>query len=255
MALNARITKLEDVAEPFRKEYVPADDGNGFVLDVTNFDALPGVMGLKSKNTELLSTTVKLKETLKKFDGVDVDDLNKQITELKKAGGSAADVAALRADYEGKIKGIQSASQAELEKAHKERDEEVGAARNFFVDALVTEALRKVGVSPKVLGHVVRERLKVERKDGRFEAQVLDNNGQPRIKNGQGHAFTVDDLVGELRNDPEFAVAFPATGAGGSGTQGSGNNSTGAGGQKVIKAEDIGANLEGVANGTVKVQR
>lgn len=107
------------------------------------------------------------------------------------------------------------AHQAELKK----HADLAAALRAQLEDSLVDGELTRAisaypGARPKLLLPAARSKVALREIGGKQRAVVLDDKGEPRLKPG---AKTADeymapaDLVAEMRNDKEYAGAFPAS--------------------------------------------
>lgn len=247
MALKAVLSSIEgldDVTKAFYKEA----DGK-YVLDLEGVDEMPAFAAQRTKTRELLDEKKKLQERIEAL-GVSTPE---EVEELKKAAKSNNSDRVK--ELEAKLAGASEASQKEILAAKQEAEAERNAARTFFEEAEITRALTAAKGVPQLLSHVVKSHLKTDRTDdGKFAMKVLGRDGQPRIKDGQGNPFTIDDLIGELKQDPMYGRAFEAEGKTGSGATG---GSGGGGSGKVISKDDpiaFGQNLEAIAKGEVTVQ-
>lgn len=106
----------------------------------------------------------------------------------------------------------------------------------MLVDNAALTALSAHKGNPELLQRVVTDRLRLTEKDGKFGVEVIDANGNPRIKNAKGEMMSVDDLVVEMRADKRFAVAFESQAKGGGGVPPDNKNGGGAAG-KYTRAE------------------
>ena len=207
--------------------------------------------GLKANRDELLGELKTLKAASKAYDGIDP----KEYKTLKVA---AAEAASKKAEADGDWEALK---QQLIEQHGKDTDAlkvELGAAHGsiekLLVDARAVAAIVEAKGSPKVLLSHVKQFVKVVRDGEEYAVQVVDGNGTQRFKDGAGTPMTIEHLVQELRDDPEFAVNFEGSGSTGGGAA----KSTGrAGGAKTIAAGDskaFMANLEDIAKGTVEVR-
>lgn len=251
MAVKAKVASLDGVDEALKAHYTAGEDG-AYYFAVEGIEEMPAVRGLKAKNTELLDKNVKLNESVKAY-GMTPEEVAALKEQASKGGGGKAEE--IRAEYETKLKQTSEQAQKEIQTAKEQAKAEQDAARRYFQTGEITRAIGGAKGVPELLSHVVEQHVKVERgEDGAFSLKVIGKDGQPRIKDSQGAAYSLDDLVSELKADPKYGRAFEAEGKGGSGAAPNGNG--GAGGAKTIRAGDLdafGANLEAIAKGTVTV--
>jgi len=136
------------------------------------------------------------------------------------------EAAALREAEDAKRRGDYEALEKQLKENHakelKALEAELKAIRNeretSFINAEITSAIASAKGIPDLLMPVIRSKVKTEDKDGKLNIVVLGQDGKPRIKDGQGAAFTLADLVAELKSNETFGRAFDGAGATGAGT-------------------------------------
>src|SRR6266571_3043670 len=87
--------------------------------------------------------------------------------------------------------------------------------RESLVDGELTRAISAYpGARHKLLMPAAKQKVDLREVGGKLRSVVLDDKGEPRLKQG---AKTADeymepaDLVAEMRNDKEYAGAFPAS--------------------------------------------
>jgi hypothetical protein len=101
----------------------------------------------------------------------------------------------------------------------KKRDEAAARLRVQLEESLVDGELTRAyaatgGTRPNLFMPAARTKVAAREISGRLRAVVLDDKGEPRLK---PNAKTTDDYMGmadlvtEMRNDKEYAAAFPAT--------------------------------------------
>lgn len=265
MALKAVVTSLDGVDAQFHSLYSKDEESDNYVLEVEGVDEMPAVVGLRKKRDELLGKLKTASESLKQFDGIDLEKYSETMSKIEKGElvpkGSAdpnADIAKLTEEYEAKIQGIQSKAESELKQlqekvgeAEQAAEREKAAARAYFTQKEITSALAEHDVPYELLGHIVERQVKVETTDdGRFQLHVVGADGHPRVKDSKGNHYQVADLVEEMREDPKYQRAFPSSGASGSGAQGGGSRTK----NGTVSRSQPGAfiqNMEGIANGDV----
>ena len=132
--------------------------------------------------------------------------------------------------YRELLQEIEEQSQNEIQRTKTEAEQKVEKMRKnlekYFIDKTVSETLNAEGASVKLLGKHIKEQVKVvEDENGDFHTVVVDKEGNPRLKRG-GVDFTITDLVNEMKNDDDFAKAFPAPDTSGSGSDASTGSKT-----------------------------
>ncbi len=248
MAIKAVLGSLDGVDEALRAHYAKGEDGR-FYAAVEGIEEMPAFAAQRAKAVELLDEKKKLQQ---KFEALGIST-PEEVAALKesaaKAGGKQVE------ELTAKLAQASEAAQKEIARAKEEAEAERAAARSYFKQGEVTRAISAAKGVPELLAHVVDQHLDVVRTEsGSFELKVMGRDKQPRIKDSAGNPFTLDDLVSELRADPKYGRAFEVDAKTGSGA--AANGGTGGGGVTTIRAGDreaFGANLEAIANGTVKV--
>ena len=202
MPLKAVLTSTEGLDEAVQGLYKQVDGGK-YVLDIEGVDDLPAVSGLKAKNHELLGKVREANERLSSFGDVTPD----QIEELRKAG--TAQGGERMKELEQKLAAQAEASRREIEQAKQEAEKARSANMTAYKQREVAFALAEARANPKLLSHVVEGHVDVRMTDdGTFQLQVVGPDGQPRIKDGQGNAVTLKDLLTEMKGDPDYRNAF-----------------------------------------------
>lgn len=224
MALKAEIEKLEDVPEDQRGLYRQA--GERFRLDVEGVEFPDDTRGLKSALEKEREENRRLNRTLKSLPPDFDAEKWAQMTQAEKD----------RAEEEAKKKGEWDNLKAQLKDAHtkemKQKDDEIGSlTRELETQMIDAEAARlladKVKGSAKLLMPHIRERVVAKKEDGRWVRQVIDPDTKKIRLGSKGENMTMEELLLEMRGSDEFAGAFDASGATGSG--GTGRNAAGGG--------------------------
>ena len=243
MALKSRIAKLEEVAEAIRTEYTKGDDGL-YYLNVDQVEELPAVRGLKTKRDELLGTIVTMNERFKGIDPEEVKSLKAKLEANNKGGKNDEMIEQLNNTIaQMKAAAIEEKSklQGDLDKTRQEKD-------RYIIKNEIKGACVKLGAKPMFLEHHIEGKLVV--RDGKV--LVVDSSGNPKIKNSMNDPMTIEDLVTEMKQDPEWAPAFASDAKSGSGATGSSNGSMLPG---TFSRKEPGAflkNAEGIIKGTAK---
>lgn len=214
MALKAKIAKLEDVVEAFRGEYTKGEDG-AYYLAVDGIESIPAVVAIQRKREEVGLLNRQLKE---KYDGVDIDDLKAakvKLAELE-AGNRGGKNDEKIVELTNTVK--QLTAQAASEKAALEEKvtKAVSEKDRYIRKAEIVRELQAAGGNPTFLEHHLEPMLRVV--DGKVV--VVDDSGNPRIKNSMNEPLTLKDVIADLKTKPEFGGAFASQAAGGSGASG-----------------------------------
>jgi len=245
MALEINIDTLESVAEPLRALYVP--NGDKFKLDTSGME---DTSGLKSALEKERSTA---------------RELDKQSKQWKALGKTPEEFAAMIAAQD-KAETDRLAQAGEWDKLRAQQNDlhakallqmtETVAAKDRaisknVVDAQALAAIASADGNTKLLMPFVRGALKAVEVDGDYAVRVLNDKGEPRV-NAKGDFLSINDLVSEMKADVQYGPLFKSSGANGGGMSQSGAGA----GLKTIASSDkaaIGANLEAIAKGTIKV--
>ena len=253
MGLKRVLDTIDGVDAGLAKLYVKSDDGK-YRLDVEgDDDALVVLKGVVSKERSLRESAEKrvaafkgldpdvVRETLQRWDAVKDIDPTKEADKLA----------------EQKVK----AREAQLVAKHTSditaRDERIAFYKKAVEQSLIRDkaamAIAEAKGSVKLLMPHVEARTRVKEVDGgRFVVEVLDDDGNPRIKDAKGSMMGVDDLIAEMRGASEFAGAFAGTGNSGGGAKG-GGSLPGSGPSKIGRDQAGTVSIEKIASGEVTV--
>jgi len=212
---------VEGLPEPLAKEYTKGEDGK-FRLALN----LPA--GHKIEESDKLSNAVaatrrerdEAQKALKNFEGLDpaaARDALKQVEAWKKDGSPEQK---LQQQIDQVKKEMGAAHGTEL-KALTNRLEKYQARLN---KTLVGDNLRQVLAKEKanadlLMPHFASRLRIIENADGEPVLRVLTAEGNEAI-NADGSAKTLEQLVGEFKANPSYAIAFGASGNSGGGATG-----------------------------------
>jgi hypothetical protein len=217
MALKARVASLDEVAEPHRSEYKPAE-GGGFVLDLDGVDDHPSVRGLKSAHERQKDENARIKQ---RWAGLPDDLTTDRVKELLEADKTAKEKNARAAGEFDNLKAqlLETHTQEKgvLEGKIKTRDGQIErlVGRNAAAEALAKVGGRVKVMMPHVMGFVT---VIEDTESGEFHAVVVDDKKKPRYsKKTPGEPMSIEELVEEMKEDPEYAANFDGAGASGSG--------------------------------------
>lgn len=213
------------------------------------------VAGLKNNQAEALKEAKAAKAKLASYEGIDP-------AEYKALKDAAAEAERKRLQGEGDFKTLE---QQLIAKYEQKVEAERGTATRYrssleqhLIDAEALRALAEVSDSPALLLPHVKARMKVLEQDGTFAARIVDQDGNVRIGKGQGSApMTLAELMDEMKQDKQFALAFRGTGSSGGGAS---KSTGGAGGTHTTRiaapangvlGKDFLQHLDGLSKGTV----
>lgn len=215
MALKRRLTKEEfdKLPEALRTEYKASGESDGgYILDVEGIDDITNLEGALRKTREELKAT---RAEADKFKGIDPERhkvLVQQAEELERKRKEQ------EGDYKAALEQVNKKHEQELQSLRDEILQRDKTIEGVLVDAKVNEAIAKHAGNPKLLFDVIKKRTKVERSsDGEYAVKVLGEDGKAMV-DGKGTPISIDDLVGGLKADKDFGVAFAPSKANGSGS-------------------------------------
>lgn len=223
MALKAVIDSLEGVPEAIAGEYTQRDDGK-FQLSVESSGgmSLEDVGGLKSALGAERGAREKAEKAARAFEGLDPSDIKAKLERLqefeaidpeKEAGRLADEKAA------AKIEQMSQKYQQEIAAAQESIQSLEGQLDQVTRHDQATAIIVKHGGNPKLLlPHVLAQTRSKQIDGGRRMIEVLDDAGNPKIKDAQGTPMGLEDLVVEMKASDDFAPCFRGSGASGSGT-------------------------------------
>ncbi len=229
--LPASTTDLSTVEESYRGLYVvdPNDDKRHILgVKTDGDDGVEAVFasGLKRNRDQLLGDNARLKTQLSDSPKADQIDTWKaasvELDELKKGkgkGNGAGDTA----DMERVVAEMNTAKATELS-----AKDDIIAGKDRVIEGLLidTEVAKLMSKGTELEGNAglllphIKTRTKVEWFEGAPRVVVKDEAGHPRINATDGTSLTLAQLLGEMRDGPEYAPAFAGSGASGSGASG-----------------------------------
>lgn len=225
--LEPHVASLEGLHESIAAEYEKQENGT-FRLQVSLQDGwgLEDVKGLKDTMGSWKDRHTKTAKELEPFRDesgnlYDIADLLKSKEEL----GTLAD-----AVPKDKVEVLVTQRVAEFKKKFETElaaEQSVTAGLQNQLHVAVVEqaalhAIAKAGASEQaeLLLPSVMKRVRSEMVDGKPRAVVIGEGDTPRIslKTGSQELMTVDELLGEMKDQVAFAPAFPGSGNSGAGT-------------------------------------
>lgn len=165
-------------------------------------------------------TKGELADARKRLDTLKDIDPSKHQELLEAAAKAERDKDVAAGNYQKLIDQDRAAHQAELKK----RDELNAGLRTQLEESLVDGELTRAiatypGARPKLLMPAARAKVALREIGGKLRSVVLDEKGEARLKPGAKSAdeyMAPADLIAEMRNDKEYAGAFPASSTGAS---------------------------------------
>ncbi len=214
--------------------------------------------GLKKSQTQLLKEAKDAKAKLASYEGVDPE-------KYKQLVAAADEAEKKRLQGEGDFKQLEQQLikkyDGELEKERAVSARFKTSLEEYLVDAEALRVLSEFSDSPTLLLPHVKSRMKVLEQDGKFAARIVDSAGNVRIGKGQGSApMTLPELMEEMKQDKQFALAFKGTGSSGGGASKSAGGASGAQVTQLavpaggVLGKDFLDNVKGISEGTVAIQ-
>jgi hypothetical protein len=228
--LKAIVTDINTVDEAHRGFYKEA---NGkFVLNVTPVDGfeLDDVKGLKGALGAERNNVAVLKEQLKPYEGLDHVTARTAIERVAAFGEITPDAAKTAVETAARLSALDPAKEAEqiantkfetlkgqlqaqwtvretelatqVQTAKSTIDSLTGQLQNVMADGQIKAEVAKANPLDDARDAVellVSKFVRTSMKDGKVVVEVLDTNGNPRIKDVNGTPFNVADLVSEIR--------------------------------------------------------
>lgn len=212
------------------------------------------VKGLKENKVKLLDQMSKLKEK-QVPDGFDIEAY--KTFEKEKDALAAKQKELEDQELEGKgqwealkLKLIEG-NNSSLEQITSQKDAEINVLKKALDQELIeNKAIKAIekekGNSFFLLPHMLKNIVTVKDEVGKFSVQVVDKEGNPRLKDDAVTPFKVEDLVAEFKSNDVFRPAFPEMNAGGGGNPNAGGG--GGGGVNPWKAETKNITLQAKMN-------
>jgi len=203
-------------------------------LDIINQEATDLVdketKGLKTNQQKNLDQIKKLKGTQLPED-YDADGYTKYTKEKKEFDKKKKELE----DQELEGKGQWEALKLKMVDTNKKTyDDMVGEKDNLInglqsaldVELIENASIKAIeleeGNSFFLLPHMLKQIKTVQGEDGKYSTQVVDGEGNQRLKDDATTPFGVKDLVAEMKANEKFAAAFPEQNAGGGGNPNAG---------------------------------
>ena len=164
------------------------------------------VKGLKAKNAELLADIRQTKDKLAAFAGAGVTP-ERAAALLERAANPPEEP-----DYDAMLEAADAKRAAELAAKDAEIEKKDQQLDVVFSEQLIRETLSAAKGDYVLLGPLIQRQMKVERlADGERRAVILDEEGERRLAKwalGAHDLLSVEDLVGEMKEDADYAGAF-----------------------------------------------
>jgi flagellar biosynthesis GTPase FlhF len=233
MKLKTVVQTLDGLSEEIAQLYTKS--GESYVLSLDGIDEHPEVKGLssaiKAVRTEKKTIEEQLTELSNKIAGIDLEKVKdidpekyqehlaelqrlkdeedqRQKQKLKDEQKWEKLEQQLMQSHEDKIKGLEEKYTREIEDLKTgtttEKEQLMGALKENLKDRELTAALAKAGGNIPILTPHIAPYVDVKKmEDGSFKAVVIDKEGKPRMDD-KGQLLTIESLVGEFKEKPEF---------------------------------------------------
>lgn len=198
-----------------------------------------------------------MEKRLSRFEDVDLDEFKELKAEKEKAEQE-------RARAEGDFEKLLEQERQKFNKELQSRDERMkslqSSLESALIDSAATKAISKYEGDAELLLPHVRSQTKLMEVDGRHQAVVVDDTGEPRLSPEAQTAtdyMGIEHLVGSWKENGKFAGAFAGSGASGGGAPAS-TRSGGSGAPKKISLDEA-ARMDpselksGTASGSLQV--
>jgi hypothetical protein len=243
--LKARVEKLEDVEEPFRKLYVEDVDNGGHKLDVEGFDDIDRLKKTLGKVRGEAKIAEKIRKLFPDVDAEEIEDAVKAaVAAAKKAAGtkSGKKDGESEDDFEKRVAARVAEQVAEYTPKLEEGEKAKGQLRRFHIDRAASEALDAAGVMAdrrKAALKLVREHLDYE------PGETIDEDGDVFVRDDKGErrgVKLVDFVAKEFKKNEPYL--FAGTHSSGSGTRHATRTSTTDDASKMSPTDKIRVGLE-----------
>jgi hypothetical protein len=246
MALAAVLDSVESLAPDIAKEYKLDEKSKKYILDVTGTKVgdksmyeLVDTSGLKSALEKERTEAKNLKDAVKAFEGLDAKEARQALIKVEEMKNWTPDE---------KVKAQLEATKNDLLKQHNAEKAELatkvgklsGALKQNLVIASATKAITDAKGSPTLLLPHVEKFVRLREDGDNFVVEILGPEGNVRV-DSQGNPLGIPQFVEELKGHADFARAFDASGAAGTGAGGGGGGGmtqSPVGGKRIIKASD-----------------
>lgn len=205
-------------------------EGAGEARVYTQAELDKEIAGLRGNRDEILTEKRKIEDELRGFREAEQKRAAAEAEARRKAAHETGDTRGLERQ-------LSEQYQAEIAKAASQTEKYRRAVERYVADARLTDAITAAGGDPLLLKPHLQSHVRMRETDtGDFEPVVVNDRGEPWIKDVAGTAMGITDLVEAYRNDPRYGRAFEGTGMSGSGAKPSGGAP--AAGVRIIDAKD-----------------
>lgn len=191
-ALKAILKSLEGLADPIKALY--KQEGDDFHIDVEGMVPKSQLDQFRDNNRELNRELTETKETLKKFDGVDLKKIAEmQETERKVKDGELIKAGRFDELFESKINPIVKKHQEEREADKKEKERLTSQLSRVMIDQELTKIATAKGLRPEAISDMLW-RLRPEFSVVGDKVVSLDEKGIQR-RTDSGEPYTLERSI------------------------------------------------------------
>lgn len=238
MVLKAILTDLSGLDEATASHYIEKDGQYYLNVEPVNGVALEDVSGLKSSLMKERQNSKDARASLSLFEGVNPDEAKMALSKMDEVANWTPDEK-VKEQIEAQARQLQDKHQAQTDKLNNEINTMKGQLQQTLVKTAAMEAITAEGGNVDLLMPIVEQQIRMDSVDGKYIAQVVDENGVPRVSMAQGSVdnMSIAELVSTMKSSERYMPAFAGSGATGSGATGS---STGGGtiGSKSLSWEE-----------------
>jgi len=213
LLLKEKLSKeiFEALPDALKEHYSEGRDG-AYYLSVEEH------AGLKTAYERTTEELRNLKTRLKDMEGIDPTQYRQLLEDANKR---EEENARRRGDFEKLSKLQEQKFLAEKEELAKLATRYRTILERATVDAQLTAAISSHRGVPDILKPLLERHVKVEEVDGDFQVRVVDpTTGKVRMKDAST-AYSVEDLVVELKGNEKFSRVFDGSGVSGAGSSNS----------------------------------
>lgn len=213
MAVKAQYSVETEIPEPLKKDYVKK--GAIFVLQVEGGD--PDGYIPEAKLSEFRQTNIDLAKQLKKFDGLNPEEVRPalaELEELRKSGGDHKTI------VDAKVAAATAKMSAEMTEKNKKLAELEEYRNKTLLDGAITAASREK-VNPLALDDMLRRGRETFRLEGEMPVAF---QGDTKILGKDGKPLTVEAWVDDVLSKAHHLALSSSGGGAKNGTGGSNTN-------------------------------
>lgn len=242
-ALKAKLTETEFGQLPetvsIKRSDLYTKNGSGYVASVDAVDglALEDARGLRTALESERQNVSRLSETLKPWEGLNVEEVRAAMIELPTLRQQAAAKTKPNEVAAAQIEELTRKHTGEKDQWSKREAKIIDQLRRQLIDAEATAVMADPTIkgNPHLLLSPIREQTKVvENADGTFKAVVIGEKGSERLTSDKNRAptdlMTIRELIVEMKGNPKYTGGFigsSSSGSGATGSDGAGGSSNG----------------------------